>query len=450
MGLRRFPDDVGKEKITEEKGGRHLEHITLDKIIKSGGTIKYFFSVSEGLSRYFSSDVLEITYGLNIEEVPDSVLAVPFVSSVIPLVWITDSALKLNTLDADFVSCLDEVKKGYATMFPETSFCGVLELGTAEKVSSPCPDAYGAVFFSGGLDAVNTLVKHIDDAPELLSIWGSDISADNERGWNELEGRLSYYKDTFSLPFNVVRSAFRSFDNEPNLNSDFSPRLQDSWWHGIKHGIALIGHAAPLSYLKGWKNVYIASSNCPSDGLVRCASSPLIDDHIRFCGCRVVHDSYEDNRQDKAHNAVKYSLRSGKRLPLHVCWETESGDNCCQCEKCYRTMTSFLAEGASPSDFGLVRWEETLPNMRNELINQRRLSFWMYSTQWSHIVERICENRSMLKKKPYWKHIKWLVGKNMGKEAALEPSRAFKLRLRLAYSPIGEPVRRLKRFFVRK
>ena len=446
MGRGRFSNHGGNE--LKEK--RPLNRISLCEIVKSGEKVIYKFSFSEGLARYFSCNELEVTYSVNIESVPDSVLTVPFACSVIPLVWMTDSVLEVNILDADYIDCLENVKNGYVTMFPEASFGGRLEIAVSEKNRPLDGSSVGAAFFSGGLDAVNTLIKHLDEPVELISIWGSDIPTDNENGWNELIRGIKYYSDTFDLKLNTVKSDFRRFDNELNLNRDFTEILKDSWWHGVKHGIALIGHAAPLAYLNGWESVYIASSNCPSDGLVRCASSPLIDNHIRFCGCQVVHDSYEDNRQDKAHNVVKYSVQSGKKLPLHVCWETDGGRHCCKCEKCYRTITSFLSEGVDPFDFGIENWKVTLPKMRSELINRGQLTYWMYSTQWSHILNRICENQKMLRKKPYWKHIKWLVNKNMGTEKALEPSRAFRFRQKIASSPIGVPARRIKRFFKKR
>lgn len=38
--------------------------------------------------------------------------------------------------------------------------------------------------------------------------------------------------------------------DESVLDKDFKLILKDNWWHGIQHGIGLIGHAAPCNFLR--------------------------------------------------------------------------------------------------------------------------------------------------------------------------------------------------------
>lgn len=44
--------------------------------------------------------------------------------------------------------------------------------------------------FSGGVDAYCTLARHIDEKPDLLSLWGSDIPYDDKNGWKTLRANL--------------------------------------------------------------------------------------------------------------------------------------------------------------------------------------------------------------------------------------------------------------------
>lgn len=45
-----------------------------------------------------------LEYNYDISDIPNSILAIPFVSNVIPLVWITDSTILINELDESFMN----------------------------------------------------------------------------------------------------------------------------------------------------------------------------------------------------------------------------------------------------------------------------------------------------------------------------------------------------------
>lgn len=383
-----------------------MEQIWLHAIHKENTVITYSFSFTEGLARYFSGKPFLVEYPFDITRVPDGIACIPFVSCVLPIIWMTNSTLILSELDEAFFNCIPNVKRGYETMFPECVFAG--EVCAANIVVCDRPATGGCIaFFSGGMDATQTLVSHFYEKPDLLSVWGSDVEFENRAGWETLHKGIAKTCEKYNLKDIVIRSTFRTFDREDTLGCDFGEQLQDSWWHGLKHSLGLLGHAAPYIYLNGISTVYIASSNCPEDGPVRCASNPLTDNHVRFAHARVIHDGFEFSRQDKAHNIVEFVQSTGNNVSLHVCWETRSGANCCHCEKCYRTMANLLAEGADPIDYGFPDTPNTIGDM------ERYISITCRGMQnlpdyWPHIQKRILKNRKALRTKPYWEQIRWI------------------------------------------
>lgn len=406
-----------------------MNEITLKSIEKKENIIKYAFSISDGYEEIFTDKPFIIEYPENIESVPDSIAAVPFVANVIPIIWLTDGTLRVKNLDKDFYDCLDEVKTGYETMFPESTFTGNLIVDNI----IPCDSATdgSVVFFSGGLDAVQTLVSHIDEKPHLLTIWGADIRYDNTDGWEIVRRGVEDSARKFDLPVDIIRSSFREFDNEAVLQNRFSKQLKDGWWHGVKHGIGLLGHASPYAYLYGLSTVYIASTNCPADGPVRCASNPLTDNHVRYNGAKVIHDGFEYSRQDKVRNVVNYVKKTGTKISLRVCWETQTGANCCKCEKCYRTMAGLLAEGANPLDYGFEESTETLPFMRFYITGQRS-HYATIQDYWPHIQKRVIENKSLLVNTPSWKFLKWIEKSDFNHPETLRLPLNFRIRNRLS------------------
>ncbi len=384
-----------------------MEEIVLQQINKQDNTISYSFTVSEGLIKYFSGKPFVIEYPENIEAVPDAIAAIPFACNVLPIIWLTDSVLRLKELDKAFYDCIPNVCSGFEKMFPESVFAGQILVDSLAECDIPASGG-SAAFFSGGLDAVHTLVRHLDEKPALVSIWGSDIRFDNAAGWEVVHKGIAEYSEKYNLPDIMIRSSFRDFDNEGLLHKTFCEQLKDGWWHGVKHGIGLLGHAAPYAYLHGLSTVYIASSNCPADGHVRCSSNPLTDNHVRFANARVVHDGFECSRQDKVRDVVNYVNRTGDQVSLHVCWESQSGSNCCRCEKCYRTMVGLIAEGADPVDYGFAYTRTTIQNLRRYLVSNYRSS-GILQRQWTHIQDRITANRLQLGKHSDWKYVKWLL-----------------------------------------
>lgn len=419
-----------------------MEQIVLRVIQRNKNTITFDFSVTEGLEKYFSGKPFVVEYPVDISGVPEAVLAVPFVSNVLPIIWLTDSKLVLPTLDKDFFDCIPNVKKGYETMFPESVFAGEVcpgEIVACEQNGSGC----GALF-SGGLDATQTLVSHFDEKPHLISIWGSDIQYDNETGWKAVHDGIAETAQRFDLPDAVIRSSFRAFDSEDALNRYLAKPLKDNWWHGVKHALALLGHAAPYVYLKGLSTVYIAASNCLADGVVRCASNPSTDNHVRFAGCRVVHDGFEYSRQDKVRNMVEFANKTGKQITLHACWQSQSGSNCCHCEKCYRTMAGILAEGADPAEFGFYETERTLPDMQRYIVEGKVLNANLAISYWKHIHDGVCRNRDKLKKTKNWKYLKWIAEADFLHHEQLKMPLQYRIRKKLAEFQFYQALHRLK------
>ena len=353
----------------------------------------------------------------------------------------TDSVLVLRELDEDFYNCIPNVRNGYEIMFPESEFKGDILVNKiiphkGEKSSKV------ALFYSGELDSVQTLISHLDEKPDLIAIWGSDIKYDNEEGWKLVYSAVEETAEKFGLKDVSIHSSFREFDCEGTLHREFAAQLKDGWWHGVKHGIGLLGHVAPYAYIYNLSVMYIASSNCPADGVVRCASNPLIDNNVCFTGCQVVHDGFEYSRQDKVHNLVKYCEANDTEIKLHVCWETQTGTNCCQCEKCYRTIAGLIAEMADPNTYGfeVVDCED----MQKRIILSDSFNSNVSISYWKHIHDTMCVNKKELMKSHYWKDIKWILKADFEHPKTIKVPLKYRLQQNIYKNPLYQLAHRFK------
>ena len=382
-----------------------MKKIELLNIEKQGRSIRYVFVYSDELSKYFTGEEFLLEYPENIESVPNGVLAVPFVSNTLQISWLTDCELIIPELDQDFYESIPAFQKGFEKMFPETTFAGKLIIKNIVK-NTPSGSGYTAAFFSGGLDATTTLIRHFDECPHLISIWGSDVDFNNVNGWGIVEKGLRETSEQYELPLAVIRSNFRRFDDSVVLTKDFQDTLKTSWWYGLKHGLGLIGHAAPYVWLHGISTVYIASSHCPENGKIRCSSDPSTDSKIAFCNCAVSHDAFELNRQKKTRVLADYHRNNPEmKIHLHVCYKSEDGVNCSNCEKCYRTMVGLWIEGADPYEYGFQYDQKVLKRMY-ECLALRGKSF---SENWKHVQQGLKDNWDVLEGTWYRDQLKWVL-----------------------------------------
>lgn len=324
--------------------------IVIDEVSVLKSRIQYKYTVmGEWQSCFNLDEEFYIEYSIDISSVPTSVAVVPLLANLLPMAWVCNAEIVAPVCDKAFYNSIDDFKRGYEEMYPEMKFSGKLAINNIEDNYSR--EYSGALtLFSGGVDAFDTLLRHVNEHPTLVTLWGADVKFEDIEGWEKVLKHLDLTSDTFDVNHITVKSCFRRFLKESMLNMRV---IKDNWWHGYQHGIGLLAHTAPIAYVLNKEVVYIASSFTAADkGKVTCASDPTIDNFVKFANTHVMHDGYECVRQVKIHNIIEYSKYTGKKVPLRVCWESEGGANCCKCEKCWRTILGIYAEGVDPLNFG--------------------------------------------------------------------------------------------------
>lgn len=347
------------------------EIIEITQIVKNEKKIEIYFQTTKALNKYFNTNVF--TYESSIYDlslIPDSILVIPFVANVIPIIWITNSELRVPSLDETFFHSLNDIKKGYQNMYPKISFRGKLSI---ELIQNNLYKPKGKiVLFSGGIDAICTTLRHINENIELLTLWGSaDYPTNNPEIWNIHLNDLKEFANKMHLNISYIKTNFTEFI--PCGYRILDQLLKPStlhWWHDIQHGIGILGHVAPIAFLKQLETVYIASSYDIERQPYTCASDPSIDNFVKYGSTQVIHDGYELNRQDKISYIVQKTKELSLDINVHVCLHQNLRSNCCHCEKCYRTILGLLVEGADPNKFGFNIKDNDINKMIYDIENK--------------------------------------------------------------------------------
>ena len=192
-----------------------------------------------------------------------------------------------------------------------------------------------ASFFSGGVDSFYTILKnaelHQNDADSishLILIHGFDIPLNNEEMFNKV------FKNIYKIGERLGKKVITVKTNLRDVTKAYV-----KW--GIYHGGALVSIALGLEKLL--KKVYIASADSYAQ-LIPTGLTPYLDPLWSTENLIFEHDGAEATRLEKIQNKI---IKSPVALEnLRVCWKNVAQKfNCCECEKCLRTMISLSLLG---------------------------------------------------------------------------------------------------------
>ena len=369
-----------------------MDSVILKDIKVSGNHVDYHFEATGILKPYFSTDTMFIEYQEDISMVPKSILAAPFVANIIPLVWATNTILWVKELDHTFYDSLIRVYYAYQRMYQHFPLKGDIFPG---KFIDNQLDVKreSLLLFSGGLDANCTYVRIRDTKPLLFNIqgWYKSLTDLDEAADADIRD-VNIFAKREGTDSSSAKSNFAVVVKRMEWEKKIRPQFGDSWWHGFNHSMGFITIAMPLDYKHGIKNIYIASS-VPMGEYATCASHITTDSEFRFAGVGgCIHDGAELVRQEKVQTVVEYQKTTGKPYPMRVC--SFNDHNCCECEKCFRTVLGLTAEAVDARDFGFYidkplkeHWEDVM---------SRRAGLMSFKSDrkvhWPHIISRMKTN----------------------------------------------------------
>lgn len=361
-----------------------MDGVILKDIKVNGNHVDYHFEVTGILKPYFSTDTMFVEYQEDMSMVPESILTIPFVASIIPLMWVTNTVMWVKELDQTFYDSILRVHDAYQRLYSHFHLKG--NIIPAKFIDNNLDvKRESLLLFSGGLDANCSYVRIRDTKPLLFNIqgWYKNLTDLNEAADADIRDVNSFAKRE-GMDSTSAKSNFAVVVKESVWQKEIRPKFGDSWWHGFNHSMAFITIAMPLAFKHGIKNIYIASS-VPMGEFCMCASHVTTDSEFRFANVgRCIHDGSELVRQEKVQTVVSYQKATGQPYPIRVC--SFNDHNCCECEKCFRTILGLVAEVVDVRDFGFYmdkplkeHWEEVMTRRAGLMsFKSERVLHWPY------------------------------------------------------------------------
>lgn len=327
---------------------------TIEPLIQAksihNNSVRYF--LSKEFSEKYVNQPLHLTYPeeINLGNLPNSIVEVPLITNVMPVIWISGKEYGIEEMDEDLYYSLIKIKEFYKRFFYNTQWSGELIPKRLIKNSLPEASTRAASLFTGGLDSTTTVLRHAHEDLRLISL-------------NNAHETAVEFAKMYEFKLHTIHTNCLKFLKLTSLDKA-SPDIT-KWFWDTTMGLSWVGSAAPLLYTMKIPQLYIPSgftwkSFIFSDGqTMRQPASPLIDENLSPMGLRVQHDDFTMTRTDKIKFISTYCHKRGIPKPrLIVCTYHRRLDvayaNCNSCTKCYLTMLDILAIGERLKDYGFT------------------------------------------------------------------------------------------------
>ena len=225
---------------------------------------------------------------------------------------------------------------------------------------------YG-LLFSGGVDSTASYIRHRQDKPILISVWGLDVLPSKQKYWKKTEKFLKDFSEKENVKIHFIKTNARQITFERLLSIEFGL----FWWERVSHGIVTLGLCAPLTAKENIGTLLIASSGKRQDLKWPWGSHPVIDNLLRWADVKVVYDSDDIDRQEKIRYFIQPHIeKTGYYPTIRVCTRILDSLNCNKCEKCLRTITELVLESIDPNKCGFTMNSQIWDEIKNKFINK--------------------------------------------------------------------------------
>ena len=360
-----------------------MECIKLDKISIAGGGVRYFYTSPLGFNKYlsFKEGPLFVEYpkDCNLSQVPEGILAIPFVGCMLSVSMLLNMRIEVPELDKTFFNCLPDIKKAYKEMYPYLNLSFNV---SAQKITN-CQytiEETKSLFFTGGVDATSALVEVADEHPLLINIWGGDINTRDISSHTELEHYFDKISQALNTSYVFIKSNCREMFNESKVTKlcalKILPWQNHGWWASIAHILSMVSLVAPIAYTHRIGTHYIGSSYDERSKTFDANNNTLLS-AVRFGSCQLIPIDSLLERNKKVEKIMAFSCKHDIPFELNVCWYRKAGKNCSHCEKCYRTILEIYANHGDPNAFGFHVTANTYQSIQTYLErNYINKAFW--------------------------------------------------------------------------
>ena len=335
-----------------------LPEIRVEKIVPARRSLACSIGYDASLAPYFKSSLLYVSYGFQVEEIPESVLSIPVLGLLVPVAWSVGATVTAGEVDSRFLASLGRVGEIMQGMYPSLSISTKVR---CSAVDTPWPQGgeRNCLLYTGGIDSTSSMLRNLGPNLVLASIRGTpDLPLSDDRFWEREEGRFQPFLKSTGVERQVIETNALDVVSLSSLNALLKGAFTGGWWENLSHGLFLLSLCAPFTYVGKIKKMLIASSYSQVDS-EPWGSGPASDTSVAWGSVTTLHDSFDLPRLEKMKQVLApYIAEHPGLIQFRVCTgkrqsRLASGTlNCGVCPKCVRTMLGLMHAGVDPVTCG--------------------------------------------------------------------------------------------------
>ena len=346
-------------------------------IIQNGGRrVVNRLQIPPVLKKYFKTLNFYVEYEKDVSGVPESILNIPALSSIIHFAWAIGYDISIGKIDKDYV---DGAEKALGFLRDHPVFSKMTY--PANIYGTTVENSFGGekngLLFSGGVDSTASYIAHRHEAPQLITIRGIDMPLSWGAYWNRV---VDLYKERDITT--IVTNTEEIYTKLHWHYFTVRARIVEGYMAGYAFSINRLGVCAPLTVTEGIGNLMM-SSTYPSReyGDSRFPWSKdrinaIIDEWLSWADVHVHDVEREYSTTEKIKDLIKPYLENHDTPLIRSCGhvgflepQKDKVFNCTRCDKCQRVIGSLAVSGIDPRTCGFNTTEETYRTMAYELEN---------------------------------------------------------------------------------
>jgi len=353
---------------------KNSKFIKISSVNAINNKLEVKFVFSKKMSKYFTNDSFSVIYDKNIENVDESILSIPAVLAVIPIAWATGSDLYVEKLDETCLLYLKKIRKLFKETYPQFSSSGNIHI--QKIIPNKFDNKRIALFFSGGLDSIDSYKRNKDQNLILITILHVDRFNNLGVIGNDKKIVTKKFSEQEGTEIHYIQSSLWGHSEHDFINTNLlTDEFKIVWWTYVAYSFIQWGLVAPLAVGNIGKVLY--GSTYPKNYQSNYSQHFLHEYSYSWANIDVLYDG-NLSRQEK----IRFLKNTPHLLKnLLVCdtpIRSKNSKNCGFCVKCWRTITGLILEGIDPNECNFHIKNNILDEIKDILNNCQFLFEYRY------------------------------------------------------------------------
>lgn len=376
--------------------------VSIHSVRKSQNSIFCDVAIPLEYWKYFNTlPFLSYSFNFDVSLIPRQVSYMPFILVLMPIIWSTGLHLCIDDIDEVLYHSLNAIKEKFEDWYGVRLYGDIICSNFTKLAGSD--GSTKMIYFSGGVDATASAYSLENQFQLALIMKGFD---------RPIEEMQSHKTELFFESIFPRSDTKLIFSDSPNLhNINFTKLDEDfhvagcdmSYWCCYAVGLYTFSNAVVPAYFFHSTHVFLSSSYKNEQNILYGASKIIVQ-LFKTSFCQFVSHGDEYSRLDKLSLIIsrRASNKKNGNCNLRVCKNKGIPDNCCQCEKCARTIIGLYILGEDPNEYGFkvpmsifIQWlKESIEDLKFPCVED-----------WTEMIELINHSPKLINDKT----INWLL-----------------------------------------